>query len=224
MLDTYFTGYDVGRLEKYGNNMSDYHLIMDLIPPLARLYFSNLMGEVKFSAVQSAILLALGLQYKTVDQVVEDLNKTSTNDSNVLVASQILGLFNRMIRKSTGHLNEVIAATVGSSLNEAKDPSTVLDINPQNAADMHKELDVADKKLKKEQKMQLQKLHESIQQYAIKGSENEWSNALKPGKKSKNLISIKTGEKKIVASEENDSFQENKKEGKKKSKKRQHSM
>ncbi|XP_058806427.1 RNA cytidine acetyltransferase [Phymastichus coffea] len=224
VLDTYFTGYDVARLEKYGNNMSDYHLIMDLIPPLAKLYFLNLMKNIHFSAVQSAILLSLGLQHKTVDQVVKELNKTSTNDSNVLVASQVLGLFNRIIRKSTSYLNEVIAETVGCSFKDTKDPSNALDVNPQNAADMHKELEVADKQLKKEQKKQFQKLHESIQQYAIKGSENEWSNALKSSKKSKNLISIKTGEKKIAPSEENDNIYENSKETMKKSKKRKHSL
>lgn len=37
----------------YSNNMADYHLIMDLIPSLARLYFLNMMGDTHFSAVQS---------------------------------------------------------------------------------------------------------------------------------------------------------------------------
>jgi len=33
--------------------MADYHLIMDLVPSLARLYFLNMMGDTHFSAVQS---------------------------------------------------------------------------------------------------------------------------------------------------------------------------
>lgn len=37
----------------YSNNMADYHLIMDLLPSLARLYFLNMMGDTHFSAAQS---------------------------------------------------------------------------------------------------------------------------------------------------------------------------
>lgn len=45
------------------------------------------------------------------------------------------------------------------------------------------------------QKAELEKLKkENLEQYAIKGSESEWSGALS-GKHSKKLISLKTGEK-----------------------------
>lgn len=52
-LDVYFTTYDVKRLEMYSNNLVDYHLIMDLIPTLAKIYFLNQTGDVHLSAVQS---------------------------------------------------------------------------------------------------------------------------------------------------------------------------
>jgi N-acetyltransferase 10 len=52
-LDVYLTKYDVKRLEMYSNNLVDYHLVMDLVPALARLYFLNRMGDTCFSAVQS---------------------------------------------------------------------------------------------------------------------------------------------------------------------------
>lgn len=52
-LDVYLTKYDIKRLEMYGNNLVDYHLIVDLIPILARIYFLNQMGDVHLSAVQS---------------------------------------------------------------------------------------------------------------------------------------------------------------------------
>jgi len=52
-LNVYFTSYDLKRLQMYSNNMADYHLIMDLIPSLARLYFLNMMGETHFSPAQS---------------------------------------------------------------------------------------------------------------------------------------------------------------------------
>lgn len=52
-LDIYFTSYDIKRLEMYSNNLVDYHLIIDLMPTLARLYFLHQMGDVQLSAVQS---------------------------------------------------------------------------------------------------------------------------------------------------------------------------
>jgi len=53
----YLTKYDVKRLEMYSNNLVDYHLIMDLVPALARLYFLNHMGDTHLSAVQSVSFL-----------------------------------------------------------------------------------------------------------------------------------------------------------------------
>lgn len=48
------------------------------------------MGELQISAVQSAIILGLGLQHKTVDQLATELE---------LPSSQLLGLFNRTMRR-----------------------------------------------------------------------------------------------------------------------------
>lgn len=45
--------YDIKRLEMYSNNLVDYHLITDLMPSLARMYFLNQMDDVHLSAVQS---------------------------------------------------------------------------------------------------------------------------------------------------------------------------
>lgn len=52
-LQIHITPYDAKRLELYARNMTDYHVIMDLVPTLARLYFLSKMGELKISAVQS---------------------------------------------------------------------------------------------------------------------------------------------------------------------------
>jgi N-acetyltransferase 10 len=209
ILDMYFTSYDVGRLEKYSNNMSDYHLIMDLVPPLARLYFFNLMGNMNFSPVQSAILLSLGLQYKNVDQIVEELNKSSTNDANILLSSQVLGLFNRIISRSTKYLNDIIKADVGNSLKEIQDISENMEVSLENRTNLHKELEDADKELKKKQQKEFVKLKQSsLQQYAIKGTEADWSNALKSNKNSKNLLSVKSVEKQVVPKETNFTYQE----------------
>lgn len=62
--------FDSKRLESYANNMLDYHVILDLMPIVAGLYFLRRLGEdVKLTAVQSAILLAVGLQRKSVEDV-----------------------------------------------------------------------------------------------------------------------------------------------------------
>ena len=62
--------YDLKRLEQYASNMADYHLIMDLVPNLAKIYFlydvENL-NKPNLGAIQQAILTGIGLQCKTVD-------------------------------------------------------------------------------------------------------------------------------------------------------------
>jgi len=40
-LDLFLTAHDLNRLEKYAHNMVDYHMVMDLMPTLARLYFTR---------------------------------------------------------------------------------------------------------------------------------------------------------------------------------------
>lgn len=52
-MDVLLTTYDIKRLEMYCNNLVDYHLVVDLLPTLARLYFLNKMGDVHLSAVQA---------------------------------------------------------------------------------------------------------------------------------------------------------------------------
>jgi N-acetyltransferase 10 len=65
-----FSPFDLKRLESYANNALDYHVILDLMPVVAGLYFqTRLGGEVKLTAIQSAILLAVGLQRKSVEDV-----------------------------------------------------------------------------------------------------------------------------------------------------------
>ncbi|XP_050457216.1 RNA cytidine acetyltransferase [Cataglyphis hispanica] len=185
-LDVYFTSYDLKRLQMYSNNMVDYHLIMDLLPSLARLYFLNMMGDTHFSAAQSAILLGLGLQHKTVDKLAEELN---------LPSSQLLGLFNRIIRKSIQYFNSVAENYVESTMLTNESVNEEVKVNPLGGQSLHEELESAAKELKIKQRAELEKLKkENLEQYAIKGSETDWTSALS-GKHSKNLISVKTGEK-----------------------------
>lgn len=51
-LAIHFSPYDLKRLELYSRSMVDYHLIMDLIPTVARLFFLNQLGDVSLSVAQ----------------------------------------------------------------------------------------------------------------------------------------------------------------------------
>ena len=51
-LEMSISKYDLKRLELYSQNMADYHLIMDLLPALARLHFLYKV-KLQFSAAQS---------------------------------------------------------------------------------------------------------------------------------------------------------------------------
>lgn len=37
----------------YSRNMVDYHLIMDMVPTIARMFFLNQLGDISLSAAQS---------------------------------------------------------------------------------------------------------------------------------------------------------------------------
>ena len=62
-MSPWLTKQDINRLEMYSNNLADYHLIVDLLPALARFYFLGLLGEIKFSAVQSVRILISMMKY-----------------------------------------------------------------------------------------------------------------------------------------------------------------
>ena len=71
--------------------MLDYHVILDLLPNIASLYFEKRLGhEIKLSAVQSSILLAVGLQRKTVEEVEVRKNSTPPMRLHRLILSIIL--------------------------------------------------------------------------------------------------------------------------------------
>lgn len=50
--------------------MLDYHVILDLLPRLTELYFSGKFNkDTRLSGVQSSIMLSLGLQRKSVEEI-----------------------------------------------------------------------------------------------------------------------------------------------------------
>ncbi|ORY30593.1 putative nucleolus protein [Naematelia encephala] len=98
-LDSLISPFDMKRLESYAESMIDYHVILDLVPTIATLFFSRRLGaECTLSAAQQAILLALGLQRKTVEALEDEL---------VLTSTQTLALFGKIMRKVVKTLQDV---------------------------------------------------------------------------------------------------------------------
>ncbi|KAL3313470.1 N-acetyltransferase 10, partial [Cichlidogyrus casuarinus] len=70
-----FTDVDVKRLKKYTQSLVDFHVVADLCPRLADLYFSRQLPQVRLNKTQQTILLALGLQRKTVDRLASEFHR-----------------------------------------------------------------------------------------------------------------------------------------------------
>ncbi|KAI4101288.1 MAG: hypothetical protein L6R37_005031 [Teloschistes peruensis] len=107
-LDEHFSPFDLKRLDSYANNMLDYHVILDMIPSIAHLFFTGrLEGAVSLTGVQQSILLAIGLQRKVLEDVEKELG---------LPANQLLAMFVKIVRKVAGHFRGLVAGTVAESM------------------------------------------------------------------------------------------------------------
>ncbi|VDP92208.1 unnamed protein product [Echinostoma caproni] len=78
---TLFSPIDLERLQKYSRSLVDFHVISDLLPNLARLFFGNRLPGVRLNKTQQVILLGLGLQHKTVERLASEFNRL-LGDSN----------------------------------------------------------------------------------------------------------------------------------------------
>ncbi|KZT09262.1 DUF699-domain-containing protein [Laetiporus sulphureus 93-53] len=109
-LSLLLSPFDLKRLESYANNMLDYHVILDLLPTVATVFFEKRFGdEVHLSALQSSILLALGLQRKTVEEVEAELQ---------IPVSQILALFVKVVKKMSKRLLDIQKSAISAEMPE----------------------------------------------------------------------------------------------------------
>ncbi|KIH88244.1 N-acetyltransferase 10 [Sporothrix brasiliensis 5110] len=154
-LDALLTPFDLKRLESYANNMLDYHLILDLVPTVAHLYFTGRLGAPKLPGVAAAaangegrntkagveltgvmqgILLGIGLQRKDMDTVSADLT---------LPVSQLMAMFIKILRKVTSHFATIVAAAVEAEMpRAARGP---LGVSRADASGVHDDEVVDDK-------------------------------------------------------------------------------
>ena len=172
-------------------------------------YFLHQLGkETSVSATQECILVGVGLQCKTVDDLANELD---------FPVSQLLGLFNNLLKKLTKALNSIHERAIADTLDfgvKGSESSGLTAALPKQTMD--EELEEAAEDLKKQQKENRDRLKfANLSQYQIKGDDSEWNKALS-GKGTKSLISVKSGEKKL--SQDNTTKKEDDRFGKKKKK------
>ena len=109
-----FTPHDLKRLESYARNLVDYHMILDLLPTVSRLYFGGRVGSVHVPRLQAGILLALGLQHVSLDVVASQLN---------IGTNQVLALFNKVMRKVSMCLNAIVEKRAEEDLEKRLKPT-----------------------------------------------------------------------------------------------------
>lgn len=99
-------------LELYSKTLVDYHQIIPLMFRLSKLYFLDwLPPSVDLSVVQATILLSIGIQGKSVNQAAQKLN---------LEPTQLLGLFNRAVKKIEVHLQSIEEKDIEKELDEGR--------------------------------------------------------------------------------------------------------
>ncbi|KAH0604806.1 uncharacterized protein H6S33_006474 [Morchella sextelata] len=111
-LDELLSPFDLKRLESYADNMLDYHVILDMIPLIAQLFFDGrIRAGVNLSSIQHAILLAIGLQRKTLEDVEKELG---------LPSAQVLAMFQKIVRKVAMYFRSLLAQSIAEGLPSEK--------------------------------------------------------------------------------------------------------
>jgi N-acetyltransferase 10 len=116
-LSMILSPFDLKRLESYANNMLDYHVILDLLPLVADLYFADRL-QVSLSGVQRAILLAIGLQRKGIDDMEKELS---------LPSGQVMAMFIKIIKKVSTAFREIEKAALEKEI--PREPQGSGDLN-----------------------------------------------------------------------------------------------
>lgn len=181
-LESFMTAHDLKRLEMYGRNLCDHHLVTDLLPGLACLYFTGRFGsEFSLSSVQSAVMCGLGLQRKTVEAIEREL---------ALPTQQVLAMFNKAIRKLSIALNGIVERREKALLENSGGKK----VEMQRAADSmrHVTRQTLDEDVQEGANSAMKELNTKkagslppqiakdpeLLQYAVKGTDEQWNRAL----------------------------------------------
>ena len=96
-IELFLTKFDFKRMELYSRNMTNYNMIIDLIPIIAHLYFNKKIF-VSLSYIQAGVLLGVGLQRKSFDGIAEEFN---------IETNQLLAMFNKMVKKFVTYIKNI---------------------------------------------------------------------------------------------------------------------
>ena len=96
-IELFLTKFDFKRMELYSRNMTNYNMIIDLIPIIAHLYFNKKIF-VSLSYTQAGVLLGVGLQRKSFDAIAEEFN---------IETNQLLAMFNKMVKKFVSYIKNI---------------------------------------------------------------------------------------------------------------------
>lgn len=157
--------------------MIDHHMITDLVPTLASIYFTEKLDEsVNLNLIQSAILLGVGLQRKTVDEVAEALG---------MPINQVLALYMKAVTRLSEHLDELFLNAMEEEVVKAREHKTNWAVSSADQEDeklrsLEEDLREAEEDVKKRQQRDKETLLKELKldQYKIKGSEEAWASAL----------------------------------------------
>ena len=193
-LGYHMTPHDLKRLDAYARSMVDWHLVADLVPEVARLFFyrrfAGLNDEegaggsggnghgISLSTLQRALLVGIGLQRKNVDALQQELGAP---------ASQLLALFNRAVRKINKALRTVQETAAESFL--AKTSQISAKHAATGAADkmkplqqsLREDLEEGSAKVAAEMQEKQKALLDGVDlsRYAVGGDDADWEEALK---------------------------------------------
>ncbi|PBL02895.1 DUF699-domain-containing protein [Armillaria gallica] len=191
LLPTILTPFDLKRLETYGNNVLDFHVIMDLMPTISALYFQRRLdkradtpegkreGSVNLSAAQNAILLGMGIQRKSVEDIEAELS---------LPVSQVLALLVKIVRKIAKRLIDIQKEGVTESMGPdrslegmSRTSGPIVEINGNALQSVEKELEEAgeqEKEAMKARERQREMINAlDLKKYAIDDGAMDWSTA-----------------------------------------------
>ncbi|TDG40653.1 hypothetical protein AWZ03_012925 [Drosophila navojoa] len=199
-LDVYFLPHDLQRLESYARQQSEFRLIIDLLSDIAQLYFQGRIEGLQLDLVQQSVLLGLGVQGKSVDQIAAEVN---------MPGNQLLAKFFDAMKKCNQCFRTVLEEHIeGGMLQESELPRGE-ELQPLSLS-IDQELEKTAQKLSKQQRKELKRLkaEATFNEYQIKGSEDDWSKALESNGKDatigagSGLISVKSGIKRLDATVE----------------------
>lgn len=174
--------FDMKRLEAYTNNSVDYHMILDLVPVLAYIYFQGEL-PVTLSPVKASVLFCIGMQNLDISYIKEEMK---------LEREQILSLFIKVVKKLYNYLNRVSTKELDATIPRLREVA-LAPLSVSVDEDLNEAANEVMKKMKIDNEGILNP--EFLQEYAIVDKEADFEKALQNGVgkvSSIGLISIKS--------------------------------